>query len=275
MRKLLAYLFRLVLLHSPLKKFYPLFQKRLFGPTRLFNGVTVAANYGKGRIKLKLADWIQHHLYFMGEYDSPSMRWLEANLKPGAVVLDIGANIGVFTLKMAELVGDSGKVLAFEPHPTNASQLLENISLNNLENCSLYQIALGDRTCLVQMPAVDPLNQGMAKITDNGHSAAIKVLCQRGDDLTEIRSLDRLDCIKIDTEGFELAVLAGIEQTIAKHNPVLLIEFDNQLGLDLKPLLNWIVDHNYKISTVDVPEKVLDKSVLLQATFSANLVLSR
>lgn len=203
------------------------------------------------------------------------MRVLETILKPGAVALDIGANIGVFTLKMSDLVGKSGKVLAFEPHPTNASQLQENIGLNNLENCSLYQIALGEETGLVQMPVVDPLNQGMAKIMDNSEASAIKVLCQRGDDIHEINELTRLDCIKIDTEGYELAVLTGLEQTIAKHNPVLLIEFDNQLGLDLRPLLQWIIARKYQVSIVQQPDEILDYDALVHPDFCANLVLKK
>jgi FkbM family methyltransferase len=132
---------------------------------------------------------------------------LRGLIKPGAVVLDIGANVGYFTAYMSRLVGDSGVVHAFEPEPRNFSLLNRNIAANGLANVVVHQMALGDREETGVLHISD-FSGGMHRLYDS-------FCC--GENVVEvpIRRLDsmftpgQVAAIKIDVEGFEPFVLSG------------------------------------------------------------------
>jgi FkbM family methyltransferase len=128
-------------------------------------------------------------------------------LAPGEVVLDAGANIGVFTVVAARAVGPKGVVVAVEPHAANAARLMENCRLNNLNNVAVVQEALWSRSgnrltfegegCLGKL--VPP--------TEDANSGKMTVETVSVDDLLERLGLSKIDKIKMDVEGAELAVL--------------------------------------------------------------------
>jgi FkbM family methyltransferase len=144
-------------------------------------------------------------------------------ISAGAVVLDIGANIGAHTVPLAQLVGSGGVVVAFEPQPVLHQILSANLVLNNIPNVLTYAMALGncEGECLI--PVLDysaPGNFGGIgmDMVEEGEAVPMGKL----DDF----HLDRVDFIKLDVEGFESKVLEGAAETIARCRPIMYIEND-------------------------------------------------
>ena len=131
-------------------------------------------------------------------------------LRPGDVVIDVGANVGLTTLAAARAVGDSGRVIAIEPHPRIFRYLRENVALNRAANVSLHNFALGNAegTLLLSDMSADDHN-----FIAPG-AGRLQVPVRRLDQLP-IDS-PRIDLLKIDVEGYENYVLQGAAATLQK-----------------------------------------------------------
>ncbi len=136
------------------------------------------------------------------EYDD--MLFTERFLKPGDVVIDVGANIGLYTLLAASRTGD-GRVVALEPHPVAAERLRENVALNRFQNVEVRAEAAGAEAGSAQLTAnLDTINH----IVSGGHTdGTINVPVLTLDSL--VASGAQVALVKVDAEGFEAAVLAG------------------------------------------------------------------
>ena len=158
-----------------------------------------------------------------GQFSEGEVELFTQFISQGAVVLDIGANIGAHTVPLAQLVGSGGVVVAFEPQPTLHQILCANLVLNSIPNVLTYAMALGncEGTCLI--PDLDysqPNNFG--GISMDMVEEGVEVPLGKLDDF----QLERVDFIKIDVEGFESKVLEGAAETIARCQPIMYIEND-------------------------------------------------
>ena len=144
-------------------------------------------------------------------------------LHPGDAVLDIGANYGYFTLLAASLVGPAGHVYAFEPNPSVASRLLENVGLNNFTNVRLHCVAVSNVPGTVEfhvaaqhsgLSSLRPLD-GETATTISVHAAAIDSFA---DEMSHVR------LVKIDVEGAELLVLEGMKELLRYDHPYVTLE---------------------------------------------------
>lgn len=174
--------------------------------------------------ELDISDVIGHALYFYGRVFYPKS--VLALIQPADVVLDIGANIGTFTLPAA-MHCRHGAVFAFEPDPSHISNLKRNLQLNGLPHVQIVRKALGDHVSEEYLVQVEPNNRGMNRILPQSRYAG------RGSQLVNVATLDdevillglhKIDFIKIDVEGFEWFVLKGGSDTIRKFKPVMVIE---------------------------------------------------
>lgn len=152
----------------------------------------------------------------------PALARLIELVEPDDVVLDVGANRGVYSILLAS---KARRVIAVEPEAASSSQLLRNKQMNGLNNLDVYQRAFGNREGTETLY----LGLGVAAI-DTGHlgrdwkqSETQSVELVRGDDFLRDNGLPQPTIIKIDVEGYEDAVLAGLEQTL-KHCRVVLCE---------------------------------------------------
>ncbi|MFT6412631.1 MAG: FkbM family methyltransferase [Paraglaciecola sp.] len=147
-------------------------------------------------------------------------------LKKNQTVLDIGANIGYFSLIAASLVGAQGQVLAFEPDPTNYGLLKKNIRLNQQSQILPVQVALSNESSegFLYLNA-DNLGDHQLFAKDNDREK-VKISIKRGDDALPSRMIS-VDFIKIDTQGSEFHALQGLAATISNSLPTLtmLLEF--------------------------------------------------
>lgn len=145
-------------------------------------------------------------------------------LKPrrGEVLVDIGAHIGKYTLTAAKVVGNEGMVIAIEPHPVNYQTLQRNIRLNKLKNAMALNLAAWNADCELKLFTGDVAGHHSAKV--NRRLGWVKVKAKVMDHVLKELRLGRVDWIKIDVEGAECEVLCGLEETISKYKPKIIIE---------------------------------------------------
>lgn len=151
-----------------------------------------------------------------GSYEPTTARVLECLVTPGSTVLDVGANIGYFTVLSALLAGPTGRVIAFEPEPRNHAVLAANITTNDLKQVTLLRSACADRIGQHEL-AINASETGWHRLATPGTST-------RGKRVTvEVTTVDAtvgespVDVIKIDVEGHEGAVVAGMLQTLSSN----------------------------------------------------------
>jgi FkbM family methyltransferase len=153
-----------------------------------------------------------------GLLEDVELELLPQFIEPGMTVVDVGANVGLFTLAMSRLVGPSGRVVAFEPDPVNLGMLRRNLEANQAANVDLVPKAVGEHTGRARL-FIRREHSGDSRIFPYRYShASIEI---------EMVSLDdyfppgtRVDFIKIDTQGAECQVLAGMRRVVA-DNPTL------------------------------------------------------
>lgn len=151
---------------------------------------------------------------------------LQKWVSKGDWVIDVGANIGHYTKKLSELVGKSGRVIAFEPIPDTFELLAANMARVEYNNVSLLNVAASESSSLkgMALPKFDTGldNYFMAKITESNPS--LEILCLSIDSLNLPQSIG---LVKIDAEGHDISVLKGMESILRKDHPVLIIEEDS------------------------------------------------
>jgi FkbM family methyltransferase len=161
-----------------------------------------------------------------GEFSEGEVALFRQLIKPGQVVLDIGSNIGAHTVPLAQFVGPSGRVLAFEPQRIPFYSLCANVVLNNLDNVVCHQAAVGEVAGSLAVPELDYWAEnnfgGMELTRDFSHRRTYTVPLLKIDDLR----LDNCHFMKIDVEGMERKVLAGAVETIRRFRPILYVEDD-------------------------------------------------
>ena len=135
-------------------------------------------------------------------------------LPRGATVFDIGANVGLYTIFLAKSVGTRGRVIAFEPQAQNHKHLSENIALNNLNNVMAVQKALGASRSIGRLVRGDIIGNYSLVSSSSISTNAEDVEIVAGDDFAFGNELPIPYLIKIDVEGFELAVVKGLHETL-------------------------------------------------------------
>ena len=188
-----------------------------------------------------------------GTYEREQTALFEKLLHAGDTVLDVGANVGYYTLLASVLVGGGGRVHAFEPEPRNAEFLRRHVRINGRGNVSVEQAAVSDR--------VGTARFDFGSGTGTGHLAdagAIEVRTLRLDDHCAAHGL-KPRAIKIDVEGAEMSVLAGARQTLERHRPIVFLsthgpevhraslEFLRDLGYRVEPILGGDVESTTEV----------------------------
>jgi FkbM family methyltransferase len=157
------------------------------------------------------------------EYDD--MLFTDRFLRPGDVVIDVGANIGLYSLLAASRVGD-GRVIALEPHPVASGRLRENVALNSMRNIEVRAEAAGAESGAARLTAnFDTTNY---IVLEGAPPDSIGIPLIPLDDL--VRSGEKVALVKIDAEGFEAAVLAGAGRLLAEASVTAWIVEVNGLG---------------------------------------------
>jgi FkbM family methyltransferase len=169
--------------------------------------------------------YIGKSLAELGEFSENEIELFRQCVRPGATVVEAGANMGVHTVALARLVGESGMVHAIEPQRIVFQTLCANVALNSLTNVRCHHAAVGDKVGSILVPLLDfnqPNNFGGLAL--GGYEEGERVPLITIDSLR----LARCDFLKIDVEGMELAALRGAEETIRRFRPLIYTENDRQ-----------------------------------------------
>lgn len=167
--------------------------------------------------------YVGRSLDLYGEFAEGEVKIFRQLVRPGATVLDIGANIGAHTVALATIVGPKGRVLAIEPQRVIHQLLAANVALNGLQNVATYQVALGSAAGRVRVPPLDYTtenNFGGLSLENIGEGEEVPLL--RVDDL----NLATCQFAKIDVEGMELDALKGMSALIRRNRPAMYVEND-------------------------------------------------
>lgn len=190
-------------------------------------------------------DLIQRFIYYFGIWEPNLTYWIKSRLQPGDVFVDVGANIGYYTLLASKLVGAEGKVIAIEASPAIFKRLDENIMRNRTDNVELLNIAIDAKSGERDLFSAPAGNIGATSLIQ-GHGFRLEAHVKT-DTLAAVISPDavaRLRLIKIDVEGAEAAVVAGLKPILqgCPDNMEILIEISPHLlrrqGLVPKDVLN-------------------------------------
>ncbi|MBI3893625.1 MAG: FkbM family methyltransferase [Candidatus Wallbacteria bacterium] len=211
-----------------------------------------AAQDGDLRIELDNGPHCANCTYWFGAYEQVETRLFCAELRSGMTVVDAAANIGKYTLVAANRLGPDGKVFAFEPVDSTREQLERNVRLNGVQDrVEVLAYALG---------AVEKGNQnrllaegGESLVNCSGEppagAPAQQVQVTTLDRFLAERGIDRVDVLKLGTEGFELDILRGARELLARCHPILLLELvDSHLqrcGQSLAELREFLLEMGY------------------------------
>jgi FkbM family methyltransferase len=188
---------------------------RLLGPLAPRSGVKSAIVHGC-RVDLDLSDHVQRAVY-LGAYERWETGVVRRLLRPGGCFVDVGANVGYFTLLAARLVGPGGKVFAIEPSPYAADRLATATSVNGLANVRLERCGLGREAGEAILYDPLPDNHSPTMLGESGKTGKTgqTVLVRCLDECVRDWGVDRIDLLKVDVEGYEPAVFAGAARSLA------------------------------------------------------------
>lgn len=173
--------------------------------------------------------FIDEHIYLYGTYEPHILDLIAKYLKKGDVFVDVGANIGQHSMFAASIVGNSGKVYSFEPIPYIYNQLLDSVKINHFESIvDAYNIALGEEGKTETLHIETNNVGGSSIIGPHGKdNKEIIINIKKGDAM--LGNIKHINMVKIDVEGYEYEVLAGMQKTLAIHKPIIILEFSGQL----------------------------------------------
>jgi FkbM family methyltransferase len=162
-----------------------------------------------------------------GLFEPTSIKWVDQVVKPGMVVVDVGANFGYYTLRLSRLVGPSGQVHAFEPSVRYRERLLDHLRQNGCSNVIVMDYGLSDQSAEHQLYG-DNVSATM-HWHDDAKSPTVneKIVLRTLDSYVQGAGISRLDFIKVDIDGHEPSFVAGASQTLSRFRPLILMEFAN------------------------------------------------
>ena len=206
-------------------------------------------------INVKPDDHIQRIILWYGYYEKENILFWEKLINPDSVVIDIGANIGYYTLIAAKKASE-GHVHSFEPVTFNYDALQKNIKLNNLKNITANNAGISTKEGLDMYYISSKENIGMSglKPAENFSGKMEEKTTLTLDNYVAINNLTKIDFIKIDIEGNELNALRGMQNVLQKNHPVLFIELLNEhltkFDTTVKDVYGYLSLFNYKGYTI-------------------------
>lgn len=201
-----------------------------------------------------LRDSMSRQVCFAGQYEPLETAFLQRLLSPGMTFVDVGANWGYFSLVAANRVGDTGRVISLEPHPRMAATLRTNVTANGLRTITVKQVAVADKSGTLSLTAFDETsdNFGVSRVNDCTTVASRFQACsQTLDSVLDEGAVERVDLVKIDVEGAEDLVLAGMKSglTQGRYQAILLElhpSFLSERGKNIRDVTDWLIAAGYK-----------------------------
>lgn len=215
-------------------------------------------------------------------FEPYSTTFIKKLLKKGDVVLDVGANIGYYTVIMSKLVGITGKVYAFEPTKYYGDFLLMNVKENDIENCEVLPIGLSSKACDVEI-SFGESSATMHWVADFDPRFKERITLTTLDDFIHDKKITRIDFIKIDVDGHEPEFLKGAAEVLAKMQPVILLEVSHEhylnAGITAWDFYADLIEQGYHVYSERTLKEYRNlREFLLECgnfAYSANIIISK
>lgn len=182
--------------------------------------------------ELDPAQYVDRLIFVEGIYERRFLELLAGRFPPGAVALDIGANIGNHAIYLSDTFA---QIHCFEPNPEVYGRLKRNIELNKLDNVHVHTVGMGNEDAVLRFSENLDGNLGASGFVrggedspDDGKSRTLELPIKQADRYIESLGLARVDFIKVDVEGMEPDLFEGLRETIARHRPIVAFEYHGQ-----------------------------------------------
>jgi FkbM family methyltransferase len=233
------------------------------------------------KIRLYKDSYLSEEIY-RNKFEPDEGQFINDFLMEGDIFVDIGANIGLYTLMAARKIGSAGKVYSFEPTQTTFKRLLDNIAINGFKNIIPVNKALSDKNGSFEMnvscDGFDGWNS-FVKITRGSKARTETVETIKVDSFFHDNKIwGNISLIKIDVEGWEKFVILGGEEHFKRpESPVLIIEFVDQntinAGYTCKELFQLLVSFGYTLYSIK--DRILEKEHVKENYIYSNLVAAK
>ena len=209
----------------------------------------------------ELKEHMGSQIFWRGFYSAEQLRWLNHLLEPDMVFIDVGANHGEFTVFAAKRL-TQGQVIAFEPVSLLFHKLQRNIKINNLKNIKVIQKGLANKNFKSTIYTRESnfedgtKHEGLPTLYPSTTRSKICETIELTylDQFVESENIAKIDIIKIDVEGAELAVLQGAKKSIIDFKPIILIEVNEETsqaaGYPSRALLNYLSEMGYRFEEI-------------------------
>jgi len=208
-----------------------------------------------------------------GVFEPYTTQVIKRNISSGDIVIDIGANIGYFTLIMAKCIRENGKVFSFEPEPKNFELLKKNVEINNYSNVILEKKAIGNKTGTTNLYLADKKNNvfssGMHRIFRSDLVSQIPDpisvnIIKLDDYLQDLKFIKKIRLIKIDVEGAEFDVLKGMNKILDENKEIeIVMEFSSEnledYGSNTPDVVDFLMNKGFKLSIINEVEKRMEE----------------
>lgn len=184
--------------------------------------------------------------YLLGTAEPEVVDFLRAHVRPGDLVLDLGANVGYFTLIAAALTGPAGRVVAYEPIPSNAEALRRNVDRNRLQNVEVVEAAISGRDGFAEISVAASDQQATLVAPRDGGVLRVRTISLD----SEAARLGAPSVIKCDIEGAEYEAFARASAALAGH-PAILCEVHRMQEGDEDRLEAILTSHGYRTESLD------------------------
>lgn len=181
---------------------------------------------GEGIVRIGYRETLGWSSLLYGLFERDELEFVSRYLRPGEVVMDAGANVGLFSVVMGRAVGRNGAVFAFDPVPTNIARLRANLKENGIDASGVFEVALGSANGQMDLKMSDDTAYASIQVVqsgfDNGLTIPVKV--KKLDDVWEELRRPPVSFLKMDVEGAEVEVITGSRGMLAACHPTLLVE---------------------------------------------------
>jgi FkbM family methyltransferase len=207
-----------------------------------------------------LSSTLEWHLWAFGSFEKHFAELFTYLVRPGDRCVDVGANVGVHTVRLARLVGQAGEIIAFEPDPDLVLRTHRNIALNGLSNVRIVSAAASDQAGEMQLHRPSPWDTNRARASLIHHpyltgvTTTVPVVT-----IDDICAGEPVTLIKIDVEGHEAAVVRGAADTIDRHRPAVVFEYAPEMLDDVsaESPFGWLAERGYEIFRIRCDRHVL------------------
>ncbi len=245
---------------------------------RLFPEMPIPLRLHFGAWWLAEKSAMDHELIY-GEFEPEEVGFVQRLLRPGMTVLDVGAHHGLYTLLLSKTVGGKGRVIAFEPSPRECRRLEKHSLFNRCSNVHVERSAAGSETGEANLYLADGFQDWCNSLRPpalSDSTSIVRVRVRRIDDVLAELGISKVDFIKLDVEGGELAALNGATRLLhGESRPAILAEVQDvrtlPWGYPAREILQFVLRMDYRWFAIAAKGALLPISCD-QESYDANLV---